>query len=348
MSDELPDSIKNRPDGGPEMKGPIPAAMKAALRAVRQDRGVKDADGEGNSKSGMKFATPKGGASQVRATGSPDLERIVEKMAGVCAVYDEVVLPSLGKFYNGKDGPTDGTIHIRPMTGEEEQILATPKYVRKGHAIDMIYQRCLKESYPPHELLSIDRTYLLIWLRGISYTPKYEVEVRCPDTDNKFQTELDLREIEVNYCPEDFGPENLQGVLPRSGLRFEYRLSRGIDERQVQDYREKHIKAYGDQGSDDTLTYRTALLLNNIDGLKAKLELQVLLRKLPIQDVNYLRNIISEPPFGVDTKVNIFSPYTTNEFTIDLPLEANFFFPRLRKKKKDELEPSPTPTNEVS
>lgn len=341
--DEMPDSVKDRPDSDVKLGGKIPPAMKAALKAVREQRGVKDADGEvGNARSsGMKFSAPKGNpVSQVRATGSMQLEELVDRLKGESAVYDEVVLPSLGKFYTGKDGPTDGVVHLRAMTGEEEQILATPKYVRKGHAIDMIYQRCLKESYPTQDLLSIDRTYLLIWLRGISYTPKYEVEVRCPDTDNKFNTELDLTELEVNYCPDDFGPENLQGVLPKSGLRFEYRLSRGADERAVQDYREKHIKNWGDTGVDDTLIYRTAVLLNHIEGLTDKLELQVLLKKLPIQDVNFLRNTISDPPFGVDTKINIYSPYTTNEFTIDLPLEANFFFPRSRKKKEQETTPS--------
>lgn len=340
--DEVPDSVKDRPQSDVKMGGKIPPAMKAALKAVRQQRGVDDADGEVDTrKSGMKFSTPKASpVSQVRATGSAQLEDVIRLVDNENSVYDEVVLPSLGRFYNGKDGPMDGVVHIRGMTGDEEQILATPKYVRKGHAIDMIYQRCLKESYPTQELLSIDRTYLLIWLRGISYTPEYEVEVRCPDTDNKFNTTLDLTSLDCNYCPDDFGPENLQGKLPKSGLRFEYRLSRGIDERTVQDYRERHIKNWGDSGVDDTLVYRTALLLNHIEGLTDKMELQVLLKKLPIQDVNFLRNTISEPPFGVDTKISIYSPYTTNEFTIDLPLEANFFFPRSRKKKDQETTPT--------
>lgn len=339
---EIPDSVRDRPDSTLKMGGSVPPAMKAALKAVRQQRGVQDADGETNAtRSGMKFKEPKGApTSQVRPTGSMALEEIIDKLKEQSSVYDEVTLPSLGKFYNGKDGPVNGVVHIRPMTGEEEQILATPRYVRKGHAIDMIYQRCLKESYPTQELLSIDRTYLLIWLRGISYSPEYEVEVRCPDTDNKFQTSLNLTELEVSYCPDNFGPERLQGILPKSGLRFEYRLSRGSDERAVQDYREKHVKNWGDTGIDDTLVYRTSMLLNHVEGLTDKLELQVLLKKLPIQDVNYLRNVISEPPFGVDTKVSIFSPYTSNEFTIDLPLEANFFFPRLRKKKEEETTPS--------
>jgi hypothetical protein len=57
-----------------------------------------------------------------------------------------------------------------------------------------------------------------------------------------------------------------------------------------------------------------------------------LLRRLPVQDVSYLRNVVNEPPFGVNTKVSITSPYSLNEFEVELPLEANFFFPRIKKE----------------
>jgi hypothetical protein len=136
-------------------------------------------------------------------------------------------------------------------------------------------------------------------------------------------------------CPDNFRPP-LTGVMPKSGYRFSFRMSRGRDEQAIQDYRERHLKMFGDTGADDTLLYRTALLIEEVEGLKDKQELVMLLKKLPIQDVSYVRNLISEPPFGVDTKVSIYSPYSMEEFDIELPLEANFFFPRQRKKKEGE------------
>ena len=58
-----------------------------------------------------------------------------------------------------------------------------------------------------------------------------------------------------------------------------------------QDHADKMMKEFGDiDRPDDTLLFRTALLLNDVEGLTNKTELQVLLRKLPIEDVNYLRN----------------------------------------------------------
>lgn len=266
--------------------------------------------------------------SKIRVQGSDALEGLLSKLADSNS-WEEFELPSKGKFYD----TIPATIHVRAMTGEEEQILATPRHVKKGKAIDMIFSKCIKEKFNTEELLSSDRTNLLIFLRGISYTPEYDVEIKCPNCSIKFAHLIDLNDMDVEPCPDDFGPENLTGVLPISQFRYRYRLATGQDEQEISNYREKRIQQWGDQGDDDTLLYRTALLLEEIEGVTLKKELSMLLRKLPIQDVAHLRNEINTPPFGVDTELPILCPSCTEEFKIDLPLETNFFFPRKKTKE---------------
>ena len=126
---------------------------------------------------------------------------------------------------------------------------------------------------------------------------------------------------------------NLEDVMPTTGFKFRYRMSRGTDEQTIQDYRERRLKGFDTAGqADDTLLYRTALLLEEIEGLADKTEIQLLLKRLPINDVAYLRNTVNNQPFGVDTDVAISCPSCFAEFSVDLPLEANFFFPRLKKE----------------
>lgn len=277
----------------------------------------------------MPQATPRPTPdSRVRVQGSDALEGLLGKLAEHHQ-WEVFEFPSKGKFYTN----IPAEVHIRAMTGEEEQILATPRWVKRGKAIDMIFRRCIKESIPTEELLSSDRTHLLIFLRGISYTPEYDVEIKCPNCSIKFAHVIDLNEVDVNSCPDDFGPENLSGVLPVSGFRYTYRMATGQDEQEIQSYREKRIQQWGDQGEDDTLLYRTALLLEEIEGVVMKKELALLLKKLPIQDVAHLRNEINTPPFGVDTQLGLLCPSCSEEFKIDLPLETNFFFPRKRLEK---------------
>jgi hypothetical protein len=247
--------------------------------------------------------------------------------------FEAIQLPSRGSFYDN-ELLKSGVLHVRPMTGAEEEILATPRHVKKNEAIDMIFKRCIEESINSSDLLTIDRNYLLIWLRGISYSPTYEVKVKCPSCENNFDSEIDLNALPVEPCPDDFNLNNLSGTLPKSGYKFSYRLSTGNDELGILHYRERQAKKFVNS-TDDTLTYRTALLLNNIEDVTDTKSLQILLKRLPISDVSYLRSLINEPPFGVDTDINLQCSVCGNEFNIDLPLEASFFFPSYKKKEQE-------------
>lgn len=272
--------------------------------------------------------------SNLRIVGSQKLEQLIGGIKEISDVYEEVQLPSLGRFYDGKDGPTDGKIHVRVMTGEEEQILTTQRLNRKGVAMNMIFDRCIKEcgsnGYRSENFLSIDRTWLLIYLRGISYGSDYSVEITCPFTNNKFNETINL-DLDVDYCPDDFGPETLFGTLPKTKYQFRYKLATGADEQRIIDYREKKSKFDTSNQTDDTLLYRSALLIEDMEGLTDKREIQQLLKKLPMQDLNYIRNLTTSPPFGVNTRIDVVSPFTSEEFEIELPIESNFFFPKQRR-----------------
>lgn len=304
------------PNPNAQVKGNIPEGFKKILASKKNKNQLQN-------------------ETEMRVTGSNKLEELI---AGIGSkgglVYEPIQLPSKGKFYDGETGPTNGTIHLRPMTGEEEEILATPRFVKKGQAINMIFNRCMRENYDSANFLTQDRTYMLIYLRGISYTPDYDVEIRDPESDQTFATTINLSELYVDYCPENFGPENLEDRLPVTGYSFKYRLAVGQDEQEVQQYRDRRAKNFDLSGqADDTLLYRTAHLVQEIEGLTDKIEIQTLLKKLPIQDVAYLRTVVNEPPFGVDTKISITNPYSMRDFEIDLPLESNFFFPRAKRNQ---------------
>lgn len=302
-----------------EMKGNIPPELKEAM----QKQGTQTPNQPQQAQQAPNQPQP-----QKSATGSDELETLLAKLSSPHQ-WEEFDFPSKGKFYT--DIPE--TIHVRPMTGEEEQILATSRFVKKGKAVDMIFNRCIQENIPTENLLSVDRTNLLIYLRGISYTPQYDVEIKCPECGVKFSTIIDLGDLDVEFCPNEFNAESLTGNLPQTGFSYQYRLATGADEQDVTNYRDKRIQAWGDQGEDDTLLYRTALLLERIEGVTRRREIQHLLKKLPISDVVYLRNEINEPPFGVDTEVDIICPSCTEDFKIDMPLETNFFFPRKKKEQ---------------
>lgn len=321
---------RKREASGLDIKGAIPPALAKAIEEQATQTPIASAIP--TTESAPTIRPP---MFNTAAQTSSRLEELIKSIQQKTIAFEAVRLASKGKFYDGTDGPTDGIVHIRPMTGEEEQILATPRFVRKGQAINMIFQRCIQEKFNVERLLTIDRTQLLIYLRGISYTPDYDVEVKCPMCQRKFQTTIDLNALEVTACADDFTVANLTGLLPTSQLPFQYRLSNGQDEVKVQEYRDRKVKGGFDLSNqpDDSLLFRTALLLDDIGGLTNKQEIQALLKKLPINDLAYLRTAVTEPPFGVKTAVAINCPSCQEEFDIELPLEASFFFPKVHQKK---------------
>lgn len=264
-------------------------------------------------------------------TNNPKLNELLEGIKQQTANYEETRLPSLSKFYLNGEAPEGGIIHVRPMTGHEEEILGTQRLLKKGHAINMIFKNCVKENIHPEKWLTIDRTHLLIYLRGISMGPIYQVELRCPLCAHRYDANLDLDALSLKFCPNDFGPDNLKGVLPTSGYKFSYHLPTVGDEALINNYADKKKKDSNSMSADDTFVWRTALLLEEIEGFNEHSGLMTLIENLHISDVNHLRNVIGDTPFGVNTKIPQWCPNCFEEFEVDLPFEANFFYPQPKK-----------------
>jgi hypothetical protein len=270
-------------------------------------------------------------AGQSAKLGSDRLEDLVARAKGATAVYERVELPSRGKFYDGSEGPENGILNVRCMTGREEQILLSPTLIKDGEGTNQVLKLCCRESIRPEMLLSEDRNYLLFAIRIITFGPEYKIEVKCPETGRKFSHTINLSEnLEVNYCPDDFDLESLRDNLPVTGFPFSFRPMRGRDEVLMSRFREKPGKKI-----EESLTFQLALLIDNIEGLTKKDEIATLLNNLPMGDTVYLREVVLTMPFGINKKVQIYSPYSGTEFEVELPMEMSFFFPN-RKTKKEE------------
>lgn len=277
-------------------------------------------------------ATPMGaGDIDGILTNNPKFLEIMNRIDQTTHHYEEIVLPSLGKFYDGTDGPTNGILHIRQMTGKEEEILGQTRLVKQGKVMDKIFEKCIRETISAERLLNVDRTYILIFLRAISYQSDYDVEIKCPDCSKAFNTTINLADLDKKDCPDGFGPESLEDVLPSTKLRFGYRLPRAYDDASTERYREKFNKEHGDNAENDTAFYRLALMIKHIEGVSDPIQIRMFLKKLPSNDLNYLRNLIGEPPFGVETLVDMLCPLCFHEFKLELPFDQSFFSPRQKK-----------------
>ncbi|MFW5794561.1 MAG: hypothetical protein ACOCV1_03650 [Bacillota bacterium] len=255
-------------------------------------------------------------------------KEIIEKLKAKNK-YEEVLLPSRNLLYEEIGLQPDKPIHIRPMTIEEEKVLSTPRLVKSGQYIDRIFESCIYEDIPTQKLLSVDRIFILIYLRGISYGPEYEVQIKCPNCSSSFMEEISLNALNVEHAPDDFTGV-FHVVLPNSKLNLWYRASRGEDERNLEKYMQVMNKNFKTDSS-DALIKRHAMFINKIEDIVNKIEIEDIIRNLGVIDSNYLRSCMEDIGFGIDLDIGFTCERCFHEWDQGLPVDANFFFPRTKK-----------------
>jgi hypothetical protein len=347
--DPVATKAEPRPQDGISVTGNMPPGMQQMLQQRLAEVNTAQAEESGRQTQpnpNAPFQTPQQlpphqqeNARQLQPgelmTNDPHLNALLNALN--TQNYERVPLPSKGRFYHDEDQPMGGEVHIRPMTGQEETILSTARLMRQGRGIEMIFRNCLMEKHiNPEKLLSVDRTYLLIYLRGISYGHIYEVTVKCPECGHSFDHDINLN-LPVDYCPDNFHEDSLAKTLPKTRFTFRYHMMTGAHETEISAYRDRKTKF--SNATDDSFLYKASLLIDEIGNDNAKVNnrhaIQSLMERLPVADINYIRNTLNNPPFGVDTELIVPCPACGHEFPVELPYEANFFFP----KERIEIEP---------
>lgn len=248
--------------------------------------------------------------------------------------YLPYVLPSRGILYPQASRLSDGKVLIRPMRGQDEEILLTPSLIRDGEAIERILKRCIQFEdrtglTDPLEMLTQDRIAALIVIRGMTYGENYDCRATCARCGTTFQSTVSLEnDIEVYFAEDPNLREPFETILPDSGLRVKYRLPRGIDERKITQHMEQRRKKKQGRGREDSTTLRALLLTLEIEGLTSEADRSKILNVLTLKDRAHLRDCFNYPPFGVDTRVNFGCPACGADNPMRLPLGVDFFIPQ--------------------
>jgi hypothetical protein len=230
------------------------------------------------------------------------IDEILKELPTDTAV--EVELPSECRVYNLED--PGAPITIRPMTFEDEKALVS---AGKGDdPVNLILQRCTTNIKIP-DLLSMDKLYLIMKLREISYGDDYNTLLVCSHCKAENPTTVKLSQLNVNPVPDDF-EDPITVMLPTIKKEAKVRLPRVRDERMMMD-----TQAALDQ------IWRFVV---EIDGHTDKSIIAPVVDKLPLRDVRTILNAI-KTDYGVDTKVKFECNSCGGVTVVDLPIDSNFF-----------------------
>ena len=230
------------------------------------------------------------------------IDEILKELPTDTAV--EVELPSESKVYSLED--PGAPITIRPMTFEDEKALVS---AGKGDdPVNLILQRCTTNIKIP-DLLSMDKLYLIMKLREISYGDDYNTLLVCSHCKAENPTTVKLSQLNVNPVPDDF-EDPITVMLPTLKKEAKVRLPRVRDERMMMD-----TQAALDQ------IWRFVV---EIDGHTDKSIIAPVVDKLPLRDVRTILNAI-KTDYGVDTKIKFECNSCGGVTVVDLPIDSNFF-----------------------
>ena len=231
------------------------------------------------------------------------VDSILEHLPVETAV--KVDLPSRGQFY----GDGGGVVSVKPLTFEDEKALVSIKDSKKINPLSTILSRCV-EGVDTNALVYMDKMFLIMKIRELSYGEEYQASVICPKCTESNPLSFKLSELEVKYVPEDL-KEPMSVLLPKIKKDVEFRLPRVSDESYIID--------------PEIMMDNIWRFIVSIDGNKNPTVIAQVIRKLPSADLHTMIKAFTANDYGIETKAK-FKCFNCKEVSlVDIPISENFF-----------------------
>jgi len=271
--------------------------------------------------------------------------------------WEEVPIPSGGLYY---EGWTNGTVRVRAMTQSVEKAFANRRLVQSGGAIDKMFNTCaeLPGAMDPQQLLIGDRTFLLYYIRGLTYGNLYKFVVTCPHCKAESSHVYDMNELYSTVIPanQQIGNEPFKVILPHLsaisgreiwvGVRFlrqaditnimaSRRFNKRLEGNSVRagNVRNRGRRGQAPQSGVDEQQSQADMLLDgsvektivSVNGNREPALIQQIVSRLHSRDNAAIRDFLMENTPGIDTTVNVTCPECSNEAMMELPITDGFF-----------------------
>ena len=246
---------------------------------------------------------------------------------------EHVEIPSGGKYYPaGHPLHNESTIEIRYMTAKDEDIMTSPSLIKKGLVLDRLLKSVIvNKNINPDSLLVGDKNAILTETRITGYGSEYSVTVTCPICGSNEKHNFDLEEAkrlesgEVCESVEHVSGDLFSTVLPTTKVTVEFGLLTGADEKKILQLVESKKKK---NLPETAFTDQLRMIIRTVNGSPRLEHINDLISNMPIPDGRHLRKVYNTVSPDLHLKTSYTCGACNSEEEVDLPLTAEFFWPR--------------------
>ena len=214
-------------------------------------------------------------------------------------------------------------ITLRNMTtAEEKMLLGSAEDV-----FDQIIKKCVvePEDFNIDRIPLMDKNFIYVMLRVVSYGSDYKFEYRCPECGKVSTTTIDLDDLEVEPLPEDFKDPWDTFELPVCGDTISLTLPRNEDFAKIRSRVRQYNNKFPDAVGDESWIFGMMAFISQINGKAVDPSLHNYVSDLNVRDASYIRHRINKLSGGIAKTVVVHCAKCGEDVEVEIPLGANFF-----------------------
>lgn len=242
-----------------------------------------------------------------------------------------IELPSKGYLYPAGSPLSKGTLELKYMTAQSEDILTNQSYIRNGIMIDKLLQSLIATPGVVYDdLLTGDKNGILFAARILGYGKNYIFTHSDPNTGYKEEINFDLTTLDTKDLDENIfkpGMKNeFEFELPISKAKITFKLLTHKDEREI-DQEIKGLQKIKPDSSFEIVTRLKHLILSVDGNYETKVIREFIDKRLLARDSRALREYITKIQPDINTTIS-YNLQDGSTLEGALPMGVEFFWPK--------------------
>lgn len=233
--------------------------------------------------------------------------------------HDVVKLPSKGLFYK----TNRESVKVGFLTANDENILMSQNNTKDGVIHTLLKHKIYEPNFNVDDLLDVDISAILIFLRNTAFGPEYNYTLTDPATNKKFDVSIlidELKYLESEHKPDSEG--YFETTLPKTNKKVKVKLLSWGELKEIDKIVEKYPKGM----IAPVVTKKLEHQIVEIEGNRDKGQIANFIVNMPIMDSKHIKKFISECEPSIDLKQEVIAP-SGEKVTFNVSFGAEFFRP---------------------